>query len=151
GGYRPRNVIVMTSREKDHPHLHPTADNVREQLKELARTDARSLLVSFSGYELQLADSDEYYLCPSDASLLDRSRMVTLDEVCRTLAGSAAKSKLVIIDSCRGLETKQGKAKTPKPPPEGVAVLFACSAGQMAFEAEKIGHGFLTHSLIRGL
>jgi serine/threonine protein kinase len=151
GGYRPRNVITMTSREKDHPHLQPTADNVREQLKGLARTEARSLLVAFSGYELQLAGSDEYYLCPSDASLLDRSTLVTLDEVCRTLAGSRAKSKLVIIDSCRGLETKQGKARTPRKPPDGVAVLFACSAGQMAFEGEKLQHGFLTYSLIKGL
>lgn len=150
--YRPENVIVMTTREATHPHLYPRAANIRSQLKALGRVrgPARSLLVAFSGYEYQLAGSDEYYLCPSDARGWDKRSLIPLSEIYQELEPCQAHSKLVVVDSCRLLESQAGRALRPKTPPSGIAVLFACSAGEWGYETADLQHGLLTYFLIQG-
>lgn len=127
----------MTTNEPAGASRYPSSANIRKELKTLCGRlrEPDSALVTFSGFELQFAGSDEYYLCPADANKADKRTLVTLTEVCDELARSKAKSKVVVIDACRGREgLAEGRASRPKMPPAGVAVLFACSPGELAFE-----------------
>jgi uncharacterized caspase-like protein len=115
-------------------------------------TERDSLLVTFSGFGLQFPGEDKYFLCPDDANRADKKTLIALSEVCDALGRTKAASKIVVVDSCRLLEgLGEKKAKTPKPPPKQVAVLFACSAGKAAFESPEAKGGMLTHFLCKGL
>lgn len=129
-----------------------TAANVRRQLARLADAGpADTAVFHFSGNEMQYPGEDGYYLCPADGRLADRGSLVPLAEVYAALAKSAARVKLVVVDSCRPREgLKERSAKAPAAPPAGVGVVWACSGGQEALESEADG-GVLTHALVVGL
>jgi serine/threonine protein kinase/uncharacterized caspase-like protein len=159
GGYRPENVVVMTSGETGHPQFAPRAANIRTQLRNMARSQPRprSMLIAFSGYEVQVPDSHEYFLCPSDANRGDKTSMISLQEIYGELEQCAAESTLLIVDSCRDLETGGARdpgsprAKQPHLPPDNMAVLFACSRGEFALEPAELKHGLLSYYVIQGL
>jgi uncharacterized caspase-like protein len=151
-GFGDDDVVIMTTSEPEV--RQPRASNIRKALKSMldSLTESDSAVVSFAGYGMQFAGDDEYYLCPTDASKSDTESLVALSEVCDALGRSRAQSKTVIIDSCRYLEgRKEEGAKAPKAPPEGVAVLFSCSAGGTAFELADKRAGQFTYVLCEGL
>jgi uncharacterized caspase-like protein len=152
--YTPDSVVTMTTaRTRDDPR-HPTAAHIRKEVKATAGRlrDGDSVVVSFSGYEMQFAGDDDYYLCPADADADDLHSLISLREVTAALGGAKGKSKLLIIDSCRGLEgSGRGKAPTPRLPTRSVGVLFACSAGQVAYEVPEKRQGVLSYFVGEGL
>jgi uncharacterized caspase-like protein len=81
-GYAPGDTVVLTGAQPSASPLRATAANIRAHLKKIAaRTrPADTLVVYFSGNELQPAGSDEYYLCPADARKQDTRTMVGLTE-----------------------------------------------------------------------
>lgn len=144
------DITVMTTDERTDSGQYPTAAAIRAQLEAVAEgaTAADDIVVSFAGYEAQFAGSDEYYFCPADADRGELKSLIPLSEICDVLARSKAKSKLVLIDSCR---EREEKIRPPKPPPEGVAVLFACSGGENSFEATESQSGIFTRQVGLGL
>lgn len=150
-GYARDNVVIMTSAKQPAAN-RATAEGIRKQLKDLAgRAKAEDVIVvAFSGYEMQFAGSDDYFLCPTDARAQDKATMIALTEVYDELARCKATCKLVVVDSCRSSEKGNKAAKRPKGPPEDCAVLFGCSAGEFAYETGALG-GLLSSSIVKGL
>ena len=152
--YAPDAVVTMTTaRTRDDPR-YPTAANIRKQVKTTAGRllDGDSVVVSFSGYEMQLAGDDDCYLCPADADADDPHTLISLREDCAALGRVKGERKLVIVDSCRSMEKERtGKALTPRLPGRSVGVLFACSAGQFASEVPEKRQGVLSYFVVEGL
>lgn len=150
GGFERDNLILMTTQRTADNSLYPRAANVRKELKALVQncTEADTLLITFSGYERQLAGTRDYFLCTSDADPANPRSMVSLREMYRELANCKAGLKLVVIDACRGLEKEAGGMPES---PEGVATFIGCSAGQIANEVAALRQGVFTYCLLEGL
>jgi uncharacterized caspase-like protein len=149
-GFARGDVVLMTTAQPPAHSLSPRADNIRAELKALARKCAGDdvILVTFAGYERQFRDTNDYYLCPTDADPTDRATMVALSDVYETLAECKAGTKLVLIDSCRGQEREEGGQKQP---PASVATFFATSAKEVGYEDPRLRGGVFTHFVIEGL
>ena len=144
----------MTTAESRDDGRFPTAVNIRKQVKAIAARlrEGDSVVVSFAGYDMQFANDDDYYLCPADADADDPHTLVSLRDVCTARERASGEGKLVIVDSCRGME-KEGPAQAPAPriPARSVGVLFACSAGQGSYEVAEKRHGVLSYFIVEGL
>jgi uncharacterized caspase-like protein len=153
-GFAADAVITLSTAQAPNDDRYPTGANIRRQVNALAcqLRAGDSVLVSFSGYEMQFAGDDHYYLCPSDADADDRHTLVSLRELCGVLDRAKGRSKLVIVDSCRYMEApRPDGAPTPRLAAPSVGVLFACSAGQTASETEDKRQGVLSYFVAEGL
>jgi formylglycine-generating enzyme required for sulfatase activity len=166
-GYRPENVVLMTQTAGATPgntRFLPIAANIRTELKALLRDriKADSVLVAFAGHGIQFRGSDAAYFCPADARPNDKNTLISLNEVYQTLAGCEAQLKLLMSDACRNdpVATVSRRAtvdvaSVTRPqsvkPPGGVAALFSCSEGELAFENDALKHGVFFHFIIQGL
>lgn len=164
GGFR--RVTLLTQSEafvRKNDDFFPTADNVRDALK-ITLTDrnpADTVLIAFAGHGVQLREPAGMYFCPQKADLSDPKTLVALDEVYAALKECKAGTRLLVVDACRNDPTagrsatvanlaSASRPELPKPP-GGVAALFSCSAGERAFESDKLKHGVFFHHLIEGL
>ena len=142
----------------------PIAVNIRKELKALLRdrVKADSVLVAFAGHGVQFRGSDEVYFCPADARPDDKATLIPLNEVYQALAECEAQFKLLLSDACRNdpvvAVTRRATVNlesVTRPqllkPPGGVAVLFSCSEGELAFENDTLKHGVFFHFVIQGL
>ncbi len=160
-----RRVTLLTQKEgydRKNDDFFPTAENIRDGLKvTLAdRQPADTVLVAFAGHGVQLKEPAGMYFCPQKADLTKPETLIALDEVYAALKECKAATRLLIVDACRNDPTA-GRAATvanlasvtrpelPKPP-GGVAALFSCSAGEKAFESDRLKHGVFFHHLIEG-
>lgn len=147
-------VVMMTCDARPGGKFRATSANIRARLAELLAkvTPGDHVVFHFSGNERQKGGSAGYLLCPADTDVGRKDTMISLGEVCAALEKTKAASRVVIIDSCRPLE-KKGKdaALTPAIPSKNVAVLFACSAGEEAFEVSTLKAGVLTAHVVKGL
>ena len=152
-GFAPTNLVVMTTSVGQADKLYPTAANVRAQVRALAARmqDGDTAVVSFAGFEKQLAGNDDYYLCPADGDPDDLDRLVSLRGICAALDGARGEGKLVIVDSCRAHEGPQGGSPRPRLATRSVGVWFACSAGQIAQENAEKRHGVFSYHVAEGL
>src|SRR5262249_30488709 len=68
---------------------------------------------------------------------------------------SFAGVKVLFVDACRNDPTAGGTrgidADNAPRPPSGVAALFSCRAGEVAFEHKQYEHGVFFHHLLQGL
>ena len=71
---------------------------------------------------------------------------------CRLLLADACRNDPV-VDRSRRVTADLNSVTRPQTaqPPGGVAALFSCSAGELAFEHEELKHGVFFHYLIKGL
>jgi uncharacterized caspase-like protein len=165
-GYRKENVVRMTQQEgATDTDLLPTADNIRQQLRLLLddRKPDHSVLVALAGHGIQFQGDTENYFCPAGAKLDDKRTLLPLGEVYKALEKSPAGFKLLLVDACRNdpLSASAARRATvdvpsvtrPRKPvsPGGVAALFSCSEGELAFEHESLQHGVFFHFVIQGL
>ena len=120
------------------------------------------MLVAFAGHGVQFRGSNEVYFCPADARPDDKATLIPLNEVYQALAECEAQFKLLLSDACRNdpvvAVTRRATVNlesVTRPqllkPPGGVAVLFSCSEGELAFENDTLKHGVFFHFVIRGL
>lgn len=165
-GYRPENVIVMTqSIGAKKPRFAPVAANIRKELELLleGRTEGDSILIALAGHGVQFRDDNQAYFCPTDARLTDKSTLISLTSIYKSLEGSKANLKLMLVDACRNdPQSDNSRARSTvrlesatRPAtddlPGGVAALFSCSAGERAFEHSELKHGVFFHFVIQGL
>jgi formylglycine-generating enzyme required for sulfatase activity len=167
GGYRPENLVLMTQTAGAKPgnfRFLPLAANIRKELKALLRDriKADSVLVAFAGHGIQFRGSEEVYFCPADARPDDKATLISLDEVYQALAGCQAQLKLLLSDACRNdpvavvsrratVDVQSVTRPQLLKPPGGVAALFSCSEGELAFENDTLKHGVFFHFVIQGL
>ncbi len=126
------------------------------------RIKADGVLVAFAGHGIQFRGGDEAYFCPADARPDDKATLISLKEVYQTLDGCEAQLKLLLSDACRNdpvaavsRRATVDVASVTRPqsvkPPGGVAALFSCSEGELAFENDALKHGVFFHFIIQGL
>ncbi len=165
GGYSPENLVLMTQTAGvENTRFLPIAVNIRKELKAILRdrVKADSVLVAFAGHGVQFRGSDEVYFCPADARPDDKATLIPLNEVYQALAECEAQFKLLLSDACRNdpvvAVTRRATVNlesVTRPqllkPPGGVAVLFSCSEGELAFENDTLKHGVFFHFVIQGL
>src|SRR5262249_25388746 len=86
------------------------------------------------------------------------------NEVYEQIERCSARYKLLLIDACRsdpfnqavvprGLQVTLESVPRPQdlPLPKGMAALFSCSPGEVAFENKDLNHGILFYHLLEGL
>jgi len=165
-GYRPENVVLMTQTVgAKRPRFAPVAANIRKEIELLleGRSESDSVVIALAGHGVQFREDEECYFCPSDAKLADRDTLIPLGQIFKSLEGSKANLKLMLVDACRNdpqadnsrsrAEVKLESVTRPQveEPPGGVAALFSCSTGERAYEHAELKHGVFFHFIIQGL
>jgi hypothetical protein len=165
GGYRPENVMLMTQTQgaADTRYL-PLGTNIEKELENLLRDrrEADTVLVAFAGHGVQFQGEEEAFFCPANASLEDKTTLVSLTKVYRELDQCRARFKVLLSDACRNdpiaarargrlLELESVSRPQRLQLPQGMAALFSCSEGETAYEHEELGHGVFFHYVIEGL
>lgn len=164
-GYRPENVVLLTqARGAENHRFLPLAANIRKELRLLLKNRARadSVIVAFAGHGVEFRGSSDHFFCPMDAALSDKQTLVSLGEVYKELEQCQAGFRLLLADACRNdpvidrsrratAELNSVTRPQTAQPPGGVAALFSCSAGELAFEHDELKHGVFFHYLIKGL
>ncbi len=147
GGFLPENVVVLEE---------PSADRVRDAL---ARLNARIrverygrpggvLLIYYSGH----ADAQSLHL---------GATTLPWDELRNLGIGSAATTRLLIVDACRSGQATRVKGSqldepfalpvASEPTPEGFAILSSTTAGESAQESDALQSSFFTHHFLAAL
>ncbi len=150
-GFSSENIVVMTSAQPLESPTFTSAANIRRQLDSVVERamQGKVIWVCFAGYELQVADSDDYFLFPTDGLKSDPATLINLKEIYAALERVPDSNRLIVLDSCRGREKATPPSKQPKYPPPGIGVLIACSAGEYAREIESFEHGVFTYGLLQ--
>lgn len=116
------------------------------------------LLFYFSGHGL--VDGSESYLLPCDSHLAAaRHTGLAISDVREIIEGSAARSKIIILDACHS-GAALGKASSAMSAEffqhvfaeaEGMAVLASCKQGQLSWEWHERQQSVFTYFLIEAL
>jgi serine/threonine protein kinase/tetratricopeptide (TPR) repeat protein len=160
GDYKPEHVQLLLQAQREN---RPTAEQIRESLKALAKTCTSSdtLIVALAGHVVTLNGEPGGYFCSADCDLAHKATLVALADIFKVLEQCPAKSKLVLIDGWRvdlfappalpdGLEILRERVKEP-PLPAGITLLASCSPGERGQEHPLLRHGLFYHAVIRGL
>ena len=160
-GYRPEHVRLMTlKRGNEDSRFYPSLRNVRREIKLLA-ADCKpedTLIVALSGHGItrRVGGKPVAFFAPIDVEITEPDSLLPLDELYATLEKSVARTKVLLVDACRNDPT-EGRAAAipfaPEPAPASIAALFACSDGEVAWDAAELGggHGVFFHFVIEGL
>lgn len=150
-------ALLTGAAGKTDAAARPTLANLRARLDQtLRRSTKRDLvLIGLAGHGLQF--DNEAFFCPADGRPFaeEKATLLSLKTLYEQLDRSGAGVKLLLVDACRD-DPQQGRGRgvdgdsAPRPP-AGVAALFSCSAGERAFESDRLGHGVFFHRVLRGL
>jgi formylglycine-generating enzyme required for sulfatase activity len=150
---------LLTGAAHDDSH-RPTKANIEKHLRAVLRGCKRgdTALVAFAGHGVQFEGQKDCYFCPQDARpFKDKAdTLVSLAGVYAELDGSFAGMKVLLVDACRddpdaGRGARGVTADSAPRPPQGVAALFSCRAGERAYESDKIRHGVFFYHVLQGL
>jgi formylglycine-generating enzyme required for sulfatase activity len=158
------SVITMTSASDNPRHRSTTAARILEQVASRLedREPSDTIVLAFSGHGLQFKGDWEFYFCPGEAELGDRSTLVPLGRVLEAVGRCRAGRKLLLVDACRDeLEPKaagKGVAIELDPagvfraePPTGTVALFSCQPREKSYELKQLGHSVFTHHVLEYL
>jgi formylglycine-generating enzyme required for sulfatase activity/uncharacterized caspase-like protein len=173
-GFSEQNMRVLTQ-ERTAKGLRylPSSENIRTELSrmlklvELAGDTASIVIVALAGHGIMDPKAEKSYFCPADTSALNLSpedpALIDLGGLYDQLKASPAGFKLMLVDACRNDPLSPKRSTRPvvdlvsvtrplkKRPPGGVAALFSCSEGQVAYEDDDLKHGVFFHFVIEGL
>lgn len=144
GSMQPDHVILAqgTTAHTARRSLIAINERIRTQT-----SSAEMLLVYYSGH----GDAESLHLGTSNLAMAELEGLVR---------GSAARLRILIIDSCRSGALTRAKGGRPAEPirieaaaptGDGVIILTASAAGEDAHESERLGGSFFTHHLLSGL
>jgi hypothetical protein len=146
GGIKVDNIVLLTQRPGVEESQLPRAANIRRELTRLTKRMTRqdSLMVAVACPGVQFKGTSETFLCPADARLANRQTLVPLSEFYHALRDCAAGFKLLLVDACRkevladnappGIELEDVPCPQREAPPDGVAVFFSCSSGEVGYD-----------------
>ena len=113
------------------------------------------VVLAFAGHGLQFEGQKDAFFCPRDAKPFreDSATLVSMAQVFGDLERCFAGAKILLVDACRNdPKVSRGIHSDNVPrPSRGVAVLFSCSAGEVAFEHPALEHGVFFHYVLEGL
>jgi formylglycine-generating enzyme required for sulfatase activity len=172
-GFDEQNLRILTQERaaKGLRHL-PTSDNIRSELArmltlvELDDNPADTVIVALAGHGIMDPKIEASYFCPADTSAANLSpddpALIDLGKLYDRLKSSKGGFKLLLVDACRNDPLNPTRSVRPvvdlqsvtrpfkKRPPGGVAALFSCSEGQVAYEDDDLKHGVFFHFVIEG-
>lgn len=130
------------------PDTAVSRTELKEAVRQLFEDDAEIALLYFAGHGY--VESTGGYLCTSDAASGDDG--LPLNDVMTLANRSAAKNKVIILDSCHS-GAAGSKLITPKVSElaDGMTVLTASTTDQSAFETPGGGGGVFTNLLVDAL
>ncbi len=153
-------VTLLTTKDPN-ADLKPTKANIEKHLASILQKCRKgdTVVVAFSGHGLQFEGEPDAFFCPADAKPFKENSktLVSIGKVYQDLDKSFATSKVLFVDACRddpaaGRGASRGvDASSAPPPPQGVAALFSCGAGEQSFESPKFKHGVFFFHVIEGL
>ncbi len=153
--------VTLLTTKTDNTELKPTKVNIENQLKQILQQCHKgdTVVIAFSGHGLQFEGEPDAFFCPVDARPFKTNidTLVSIGRIYRELDKSFATMKVLFVDACRddpaaGRGASRGvNAASAPPPPQGVAALFSCGAGEQAFELPKLKHGVFFYHVIEGL
>ncbi|MCY2989273.1 MAG: caspase family protein [Planctomycetota bacterium] len=164
-GYKPEHVtLLVDGRSAGKP---PTQEAIRQALRSLQETAAKTdtILFAFSGHGM--ADGDLGYLLPQDANPADLvGTAVAIREVHAALNQSRAAAKFLIVDACHAGGTRDaadsaqlGVDHSLFADQDGqICSLFSCTKKQESMEQAELdagfgrkGHGVFSYFLVKAL
>jgi hypothetical protein len=165
-GFAAKNIVWMhddVARIGDRRFL-PESAKIRRQLELLLETlePGDTLVVAFAGHGVQFKGEKQSWFCPADAVVNDRSTLISLSDIYKSLEGCRATRKLLLVDACRNdpltsitraratVDIESVTRPQTESIPEGIAALFSCSEGQFSLEPPELGHGLFFHQVIQG-
>lgn len=165
-GFAAKNIVWMhddVARIGDRRFL-PESAKIRRQLELLLETlePGDTLVVAFAGHGVQFKGEKQSWFCPADAVVSDRSTLISLSDIYKSLEGCRATRKLLLVDACRNdpltsitraratVDIESVTRPQTESIPEGIAALFSCSEGQFSLEPPELGHGLFFHQVIQG-
>lgn len=165
-GFAAKNIVWMhddVATIGDRRFL-PEAAKIRQQLDLLLETlePGDTLVVAFAGHGVQFKGEKLSWFCPADAVVADRSTLISLNDIYKSLEGCRATRKLLLVDACRNdplssitraratVNLESVTRPQTEAVPEGIAALFSCSEGQFSLEPPELGHGLFFHQVIEG-
>ena len=152
--------MLTQSRSLDDPKLSPTLRNVERELDRILSglSASDSVVLAFAGHGVKFKDADTSYFCPVNCDLSQRVNLLSYDSLYKRLLQCKASRKLLLSDACRKAPLSASALSAPSlscPEPElplGSAVaLFACRAGQKAWEDPELKNGVFLHYVLEGL
>jgi formylglycine-generating enzyme required for sulfatase activity len=152
-------VTLLTGTAPD-AGLRPTRANIDKHLRAVLRGCKKgdTALLAFAGHGVQFEGQADAFFCPLDARPFkdEPDSLVSLGKVYTELDRSFAGMKVLLVDACRddpdAARGARGVTADSAPrPPQGVAALFSCRAGERAYESDKIGHGVFFYHVLQGL
>ena len=173
-GFPEANLRILTQERGARGLRHlPTSDNIRTELDrmlkliELADDPAATVIVALAGHGIMDPKAERSFFCPADTAAVnlapDDPALIDLGALYDQLKASPAGFKLMLVDACRNDPLSPRRSIRPiaelvsvtrpfkKRPPGGVAALFSCSEGQVAYEDDDLKHGVFFHFVIQGL
>jgi hypothetical protein len=147
GGFPQENVVRLLG--TDEAAVRHALVSVNDRVRAAVSGGAQVVLfVYYSGH----ADENAFHLS---------STTLTIDEVTKLVRGSAASTRLLVIDACRSGAAIRRKGARPAPEfaiaidaplaAEGAVVMTASAANEDAQESDELGGSFFTHYLVSGL
>ncbi len=124
-------------------------------LKTLNKTDI--VLVALAGHgrhQKVVAGNEDHFFCPSDAHNTDSSTWISISSLIRNIEKeSGSECNLILVDACRDISGPRGGVDGSgiTLDRETVAVLFAASYGEQAYEPDEFKHGLFTYFVLEGL
>lgn len=155
-------VVTVLSDEvgKVDDKLRPAKANIERELKAVMGKTRKGdlLLLAFTGHGVQFEDQKDCFFCPTDARpFKDRTdSLLSLTKVYEEMERSFAEMKVLLVDACRNDPSLKGvksgiDADSSPRPPQGVAALFSCRAGEMSREHDDLKHGVFFYHVLEGL
>ena len=159
------STIIMTTTSPNPRHRSTTAARIMEQVEKRLedRETSDTVVLAFSGHGLQFKGDAEFYFCPGEAELKDRSSLVPMGRVMAEIGRCKAGRKLVLVDACRNELTPEAAAKSGavielepavgfrNEPPVGTIALFSCQPNEKSYELKQFGHSVFTHHIVEYL
>lgn len=164
-GFPAEQVILLHDKAQDRKY-QPYKGNIEKQLDLMLNLveEEDVVVVALSGHGVHL--DGKSYFCPTDADLDDPQTLVSLDALYKKFENSVAALKVLFVDACRNDPRLPGRragrklspreearefTKSLERPPHGVVLLNSCTAGEVSYEDQEIGHGVFMHYVLEGL
>jgi formylglycine-generating enzyme len=160
------DVTILVGSSKDEKR-RATGVNIRRvidqefipKLKLLQKSDMSLIALAGHGRHQSVPDGPErkredHFYCPSDAHDADASTWISISKLIEQVeTESSSETNLILVDACRDNPNRgrgvDGKGFTLNR--DAVAILFAASYNEQAYEPDSLRHGLFSYYILKGL
>ncbi len=128
------------------------------RLKDLRKQDISLVAMAGHGRHQKVivgnVATEDHFFCPCDAHDTDSKTWISISTLIKEIESeSGSERNLILVDACRDNPSRgrgvDGKGMSLNR--DAVAVLFASSYNEQAYEPDELRHGLFTHFVLEGL